>query len=353
MQGPSEAIEAARALLPAWSGVAGLLVFVPGGFVLGALTSLAGGAIALGPLRRAREPDWPERARLAQPLALVLGFMTLAPPMLAGWIAALHCGPLEWLSAGGVGSLAFAATYLGGFAVRWPLRRAIRPPETGPLAGLRDELLQLLLIGPHVLLMILMLSTVDPEPGQLGLAWIALTSLAFGLVAWHGGLPLLRLLGWVQPAGPRLLAIVEEVGQRIGIRPRGVWTAPWRCANAAAFPLSQQLLFSDRACEILDDAELAAIAAHEFGHLSEPWSARLSRMLIVLALLPVGLVAPLTHWAGVYAGLGACVSSWVVVLLAVRLVQRSTVQFVVNALVGIGIGWFFVRLAASRGGSAD
>ena len=42
-----------------------------------------------------------------------------------------------------------------------------------------------------------------------------------------------------------------------------------------------------------------------------------------------------------------------VVLLVVRLVQRSTVQFVVNALVGIGIGWFFVRLAASRGGSED
>ena len=40
-----------------------------------------------------------------------------------------------------------------------------------------------------------------------------------------------------------------------------------------------------------------------------------------------------------------------VLLLVVRLVQRSTVQFVVNALFGIGIGWFFVRLAASRGGS--
>ena len=42
-----------------------------------------------------------------------------------------------------------------------------------------------------------------------------------------------------------------------------------------------------------------------------------------------------------------------VLLLVVRLVQRSTVQFVVNALFGIGIGWFFVRLAASRGGSED
>ncbi len=42
-----------------------------------------------------------------------------------------------------------------------------------------------------------------------------------------------------------------------------------------------------------------------------------------------------------------------VALLAVRLVQRSTVQFVVNALFGIGIGYLFVRLAASRGGSED
>jgi hypothetical protein len=39
--------------------------------------------------------------------------------------------------------------------------------------------------------------------------------------------------------------------------------------------------------------------------------------------------------------------------LAVRLVQRSTVKFCLNALVGIGLGWFFVHLAASRGGSAD
>ena len=38
---------------------------------------------------------------------------------------------------------------------------------------------------------------------------------------------------------------------------------------------------------------------------------------------------------------------------AARLVQRQTVKFCVNALVGIAIGWFFVHLSASRGGSAD
>jgi hypothetical protein len=41
------------------------------------------------------------------------------------------------------------------------------------------------------------------------------------------------------------------------------------------------------------------------------------------------------------------------VLLVVRLVQRSTVQFVVNALVGIGIGWLFVSMSARSGGSEN
>jgi hypothetical protein len=41
------------------------------------------------------------------------------------------------------------------------------------------------------------------------------------------------------------------------------------------------------------------------------------------------------------------------VALVARLVQRSTVQFVVNALVGIGIGWLFVAVAARNGGDAN
>ncbi len=38
-------------------------------------------------------------------------------------------------------------------------------------------------------------------------------------------------------------------------------------------------------------------------------------------------------------------------LLVARLVQRSTVQFVVNALFGIAIGWYFVHRSAASGGS--
>jgi hypothetical protein len=40
-------------------------------------------------------------------------------------------------------------------------------------------------------------------------------------------------------------------------------------------------------------------------------------------------------------------------LLVVRLMQRSTPQFALNALAGIGLGWFFVHLSQRSGGSAN
>lgn len=45
--------------------------------------------------------------------------------------------------------------------------------------------------------------------------------------------------------------------------------------------------------------------------------------------------------------------SFSVALLVLRVLQRSAVQFVLNSLFGIGIGVFFVWLAAKRGGDAD
>ena len=51
-------------------------------------------------------------------------------------------------------------------------------------------------------------------------------------------------------------------------------------------------------------------------------------------------------------GIGVSVAASMV-LLAARLVQRSTPQFVLNSLVGIGIGAFFAWRAARGGGSAD
>jgi len=42
-----------------------------------------------------------------------------------------------------------------------------------------------------------------------------------------------------------------------------------------------------------------------------------------------------------------------VALLVIRIAQRSSPQFVLNALFGIGIAWFFVHLSARSGGDAN
>lgn len=52
------------------------------------------------------------------------------------------------------------------------------------------------------------------------------------------------------------------------------------------------------------------------------------------------------------AALGVAVGC-AVVLLVLRLVQKSSVQFVLNALFGIAIGWFFANRAAAGGGSEN
>ena len=40
-------------------------------------------------------------------------------------------------------------------------------------------------------------------------------------------------------------------------------------------------------------------------------------------------------------------------MLVARLAQRTTVQYCLNAIFGIGIGWVFVTISARQGGSAD
>ncbi|MGC4112559.1 MAG: DUF3159 domain-containing protein [Nocardioides sp.] len=58
----------------------------------------------------------------------------------------------------------------------------------------------------------------------------------------------------------------------------------------------------------------------------------------------------LTRQLGIALGASVAIA---VIELGARLVQRQTVKFCVNSLVGIGLGSLFVYLAASRGGDAN
>jgi Zn-dependent protease with chaperone function len=62
---------------------------------------------------------------------------------------------------------------------------------------------------------------------------------------------------------------LEPVFQTAGIRPRALWVVSTTWANALAYPLRKTIVVTERLLELLTPAELAAIVAHELGHLKE------------------------------------------------------------------------------------
>jgi hypothetical protein len=85
------------------------------------------------------------------------------------------------------------------------------------------------------------------------------------------------------------------------------------------------------------------------GQLSKALGGR--RGILEAAAPTISFTASYLTTKNVQIAIGISVS-FAVVLLGARLYQRTTVQFVVNSLVGIGIGCFFVWLAARNGGDA-
>jgi Zn-dependent protease with chaperone function len=140
---------------------------------------------------------------------------------------------------------------------------------------------------------------------------VAIAFLAFyAFYVWGGILwcwRKLRLLG--QPP-ERLTRIVSDVGARMHLRPSRVWLLRSSASNAFAFPPTGELLFSERLLERHPDEEIAAICAHELGHLSETKTMVGSRLLgNLLIFFPWLFIKPLFHAWGVPAGAGLLVFS--------------------------------------------
>jgi hypothetical protein len=86
------------------------------------------------------------------------------------------------------------------------------------------------------------------------------------------------------------------------------------------------------------------------GQLSKALGGRRGMLEAAVPTLAFTVVFLTTHDLRVAVALSVGTA---LVLLAVRAVQRSTTQFVLNSLVGIGIGAFFAWRSARGGGSAD
>ena len=291
------AFQAVRGELPLWVGLAPILIWAPASWVVAHVTLAIGVRVTAAPLRcLPADSHWSERARHAFPVRVTLTLCTALTAVLAV-LAASSRSELSWISP------AALAAVVGGCALAASLRmRARLAPELVGRASsigtlLRDDGVTCALLLPHLLLPLALSFFVRvPLDGWDALRVAALAGVFVGL-ARAGVLDVLALLRLTEPVPPRLLTAVAQAARSLGAAMPRVAVVRWGPANAFAFPFANRLAFSSRCVESLSDQELAAVAAHEIGHLGEPWRIRLARGAALFALLPlVGLVACIELW---------------------------------------------------------
>jgi Zn-dependent protease with chaperone function len=131
-----------------------------------------------------------------------------------------------------------------------------------------------------------------------------------------------KKLGLLAPAPDRLRAIVTKVSVAMNLPFRNVWLLHNRL-GAYALPFTGELIFSERLLEKHPDAEVAAVCAHELGHLSESKWTLTKRLLGVIGFaLPWLFVRPLVHTWGP-AGVFLIVVASSIIVATSRLQSRT------------------------------
>jgi Zn-dependent protease with chaperone function len=322
-------IEEARTFLPGWVVWGPLVVRLPLVFLISFVIARLATIILSGPLRRAGDQPWPDRARLAYPVRKaarpVTLLLTLFPIAFFSATDGHLCpipGALRTILTGFVG---YSGSAIAFFFAERKLRRGLYPFG----AWVRGVLLTWLLLFPHLLLMLLLVLLMPPTFNSTAVGLFITGAGLFLFFGVGGGFFIARLLGLVRPAPPPLRDLVEETSGAMGIGVRAVYVIPAPVANAFALPLLRCLAFTSQALEILSDKEVSAIAAHELAHLSESRLAKMSRLVVLLACLPLVVIVPLVHsfreWWWPVAGilLGLILTVRFVLRLSRRLERRA------------------------------
>jgi Zn-dependent protease with chaperone function len=317
-----QAVDAARQVLPFWVEWGGVLFHVPAAFLVSLAAASLGALLASMPLRGLWGGGWTQKARLAFAVRITCSLGLLSYPVIFGVTADVCSGPLSNLPPVGIGTAVAAAALLAALIVRLRWERRFHGEPLTVLAWLRGGATVWLLLFPHIIVGAILVAIL---PGRMDLR--AALIIAAGLAAltgcaWGGGLLLARWLGLARPASSRLAAIVEAVSQKVGVRPKALYELCWSKANAFAFPLARRLAFTERAVRAMKDDELAAIAAHELGHLGESRLTAAARSAGIYVILPLAAARPVIGSFGFYA-FAACVVLVLLVVMSIRRMARK------------------------------
>lgn len=318
-----EELEQARAVLPWWIGWGGALIYLPLAAGVSALGAQWAARLGLHGFAGQREAHWTERARLGMPARVSTALCAVVLPALFALSAYVWTGPLSLLPEAALGALAAAVAVAVVLPVHLRvLRTALpKPPKLG--YWLQGLLVMMLVIRP-VLPLVLGLGLLAPRElySPAMILWTAAALLLFGLAMRGSTLRLGRALGIVRPASERLKRIVAGAAGQSDVKPRGVYELCWPMVNAAAFPAGSLLVFSDAALRELDDDELAAVTAHELGHLGESRQVLALRGLQALVFLPLAALRPIAVAYGETGYLLLVALALVVTISLKRTMQR-------------------------------
>lgn len=264
--------------------------------------------------RRSAERHWTERARLLYParVSAVMQLFLLPANVVAGTRLVLPGIPLA-----AVGIAALLGALLGSY----PMDRRLFPELNWRswLALLAVNWLVMLLPWLAILLAIVFMPDEFGPAGWALAGGVLLLNLAFSAGL---GFRVLCWLGVLEPAGERLAGIVREVATRMGVPVRAVWEFDSPVSNAMALPVTRELIFTRKLLALHPDAEVAAICAHELGHLGESRWVLAGRILTSLALLPLVFLNPVTRQAGLRGALTLAAVSIALWWLRLRLSRR-------------------------------
>lgn len=295
------------------------LLILPGTFCIAFLLAFGLNWLALIPWRRSAGWHWTERARLLYPARQSAGQNNLLIPLSLTFLGLVFVPEIHFLLIGTMGVL--GALLAGFFFSR----------EVFPF--LQFELwLRLVIVGLILFFLswILLLFSILSMPRNFGLTtWLIAGGIFFILLALYFGLGLilLRWLGVLKPASEALQNLVAEVSEKMGVPVRATWVLSTYVGNAAAFPQTRQLIFTDKLLATLSDEETKGICAHELGHLSEPRKVIVARVLTFFSFYPLIFTRPfnsLSRSDG-YAFLGLllfCICLWRAGIVVARRMEK-------------------------------
>lgn len=269
-----------------------LLLLVAAGLGSAFVTYVSNG-LALQPWRRAREQHWTERARQYFPARGTAANNLWVIPIVV-------CLGLElfWPETSPHWALIALVSMICTTLATVPADREVFPRIT-PASLWRQVALGWLM---RFLTWGFFLTAIALMPERFNLTCLVIALTLVGLLVWYeqvGGIYLGKKLGLLVEPTERLRRIVNDTAARMNVSYRELWLLRISFAQAFAVPGRRRLLFSERLLEIMPDAEIAAVCAHELAHLTESRKDYALRYVSYLSFLPWIFLTPALNTFGV------------------------------------------------------